>query len=92
MRRKDKQLTAPEQIKAVIEKSVVCRLGMCEGNRPYVVPLCFGFRNNCLYFHCAKEGKKIEILKSNNNVCFEFDVDQKVVTSDDACTFWYEIP
>ncbi len=87
MRRKDKQITNPELIQTIIKRSIVCRLGMIDGNRPYVVPVCFGFENNCLYFHSAMEGKKIDTLKANKNVCFEFDVDQAVIPSDQACKF-----
>ncbi|MCJ7773416.1 MAG: pyridoxamine 5'-phosphate oxidase family protein [Desulfobacterales bacterium] len=87
MRRKDKEITNPDLIQSIISRSTVCRLAMVDGTLPYVVPLCFGFEDNCLYFHCAKEGKKIDILKANDNVCFEFDIDQKIIPSDKACTF-----
>jgi nitroimidazol reductase NimA-like FMN-containing flavoprotein (pyridoxamine 5'-phosphate oxidase superfamily) len=87
MRRKDKKITNPELIQSIIRKSIVCRLGMVDGNQPYVVPLNFGYENNRLYFHCAKDGKKVDILKINNDVCFEFDIDQEVVPSDNACKF-----
>jgi len=87
MRRKDKEITSSEEIQSIICRSVVCRLAMVDGNQPYVVPLCFGFEDNCLYFHCAKQGKKIDILNKNNNVCFEFDIDQEVIPADKACSF-----
>jgi nitroimidazol reductase NimA-like FMN-containing flavoprotein (pyridoxamine 5'-phosphate oxidase superfamily) len=87
MRRKDKEITDPEWIQSIIRKSFVCRLAMTDGNLPYVVPLCFGYENNCFYFHSAKEGKKIDILKTNNNVCVEFDIDQEVIPSENACMF-----
>ncbi|MBW1814593.1 MAG: pyridoxamine 5'-phosphate oxidase family protein [Deltaproteobacteria bacterium] len=87
MRRKDKEISDPEMIQWIIRRSTVCRLAMVEGSKPYVVPLCFGFEDNCLYFHCSEKGKKIDILKANNNVCFEFDIDQEVIPSDKACSF-----
>ena len=52
---------------------------------PYIVPLCFGFKNNTLYFHSVPKGKKIEILKKNPNVCFEFEIFTQVVKSAKAC-------
>lgn len=61
-------------IEAIIKQSLVCRLAMSDGDQPYVVPLCFGYADNALYFHSAGAGKKIDILKKNNRVCFEFDV------------------
>ena len=85
MRRKDKAIHDRDEIEAIIRESLACRLALSEGNRPYVVPLCFGYENNTLYFHSATEGRKIEILKKNTNVCFEFDIDQEVVQAEKPC-------
>ncbi|HKL27019.1 MAG TPA: pyridoxamine 5'-phosphate oxidase family protein [Desulfuromonadales bacterium] len=85
MLRNDQQITDPAAIEAVIGQAVVCRLAMCDGDRPYLVPLCFGYRNNTLFFHSAPDGQKIRLLRRNNRVCFEFDVDSQVVKSGDVC-------
>ncbi len=85
MRREDKQIRDIAAIEDVLSKAVVCRLGLCEGDRPYVVPLCFGYKDDVLYFHCGPEGKKLEILKKNNNVCFEIDIDCEVIKADKSC-------
>lgn len=58
---------------------------MVDDNRPYMVPLCFGYKDNSLYFHSAQNGKKIDVLKKNNDVCFEFDVDYEPIKADNAC-------
>ena len=45
-------------IEAIIRKAAVCRLGILDGDTPTIVPLCFGYRDNTLYFHGAvKSGK-----------------------------------
>ena len=85
MRRKDKQINDAVVINDILGRSTVCRLGMCEGDRPYVVSLCFGYDSNALYFHSAGQGKKLDILRKNNNVCFDVDVDCEVVKADRAC-------
>jgi nitroimidazol reductase NimA-like FMN-containing flavoprotein (pyridoxamine 5'-phosphate oxidase superfamily) len=87
MRRKDKEITDRNEIELIIEKSTVCRLAMADDNGPYIVPLCFGFRNNTLYFHSAADGKKLRILKKNPRVCFEFDGDCEVRAGVKACDF-----
>lgn len=93
MRRKDREVTDFEQIKAIIENCEVCRLGMFDGEFPYIVPMNFGYEfiGQCLilYFHCASEGRKIEILKENRNVCFEMDCGHKLITGDLACDYSY---
>ena len=85
MRRSDKEITDRKAIEDIILRSTVCKLAMCEENRPYIVPLCFGFKNNTLYFHSAPKGKKIEILKKNPNVCFEFEIFTQIIKSAKAC-------
>jgi len=85
MRRKDREIKSIEEIEAIIRKSLVCRLGMADENGPYIVPLSFGYADNCLFFHSANEGKKIDILRKNNKVCFEFDTDKDIVRGDKAC-------
>jgi len=85
MRRSDKEITDRKAIEDIILRSKVCKLAMCEENRPYIVPLCFGLKNNTLYFHSAPKGKKIEILKKNPNVCFEFEIFTQIIKSAKAC-------
>ena len=85
MRRKDKEINSTAAIEDVVRKSLVCRIALSDENRPYVVPLCFGYKDNTLYFHSSPEGRKIEILTKNNDVCFEFDVDHEVVQDNKAC-------
>ncbi len=75
MRKKDKEIKERSVIESVIRKSLVCRIAMSDGNNPYIVPMCFGYRDNVLFFHTGKIGKKIEILSLNNRICFEFDLD-----------------
>ena len=85
MRRKEKEITDRAVIESIVLRSSVCRLALSEDNRPYIVPLCFGYKDNTLYFHSARKGKKLDILRKNNNVCFEFDIDHKIVEAEKAC-------
>lgn len=85
MRRKDKEIKSKKQIRAIIDKALVCRLAMLDGKKPYIVPLCFGLIGNTLYFHSTKSGKKLSVLKKNPHVCFEFETGVELVPSDVAC-------
>ncbi len=73
MRRKEKEIRDPAAVEAVLRAARVCRLGLSDGDQPYIVPLCFGYREGVLYFHGAREGKKIDLLRKNPRVCFELD-------------------
>ena len=85
MRRKEKEILDREEIESIIRKADVCRLGLSDNNIPYIVPLNFGYRDSCLYFHTPKVGKKIDMIKGNNRVCFELDIDHEVVRADNPC-------
>ncbi|KQC12319.1 MAG: pyridoxamine 5'-phosphate oxidase [Desulfuromonas sp. SDB] len=87
MRREDKQVEDFNAIEEIINSAQVCRVAMVKDNQPYVVPLCFGYENKVVYFHCADQGKKIDVLKSNPKVCVEFDIDTQLVMSERACSF-----
>jgi nitroimidazol reductase NimA-like FMN-containing flavoprotein (pyridoxamine 5'-phosphate oxidase superfamily) len=77
MRRKDREVSDIAEKLKIIGRNKVCRLGMAENNQPYVVPLNFGYEYTdntlILYFHGAREGRKIDTLRENNRVCFEID-------------------
>ncbi len=85
MRRKDKEIIELSEIESIINRSLVCRLAMSDENGPYMVPLCFGYHDNSLYFHCANTGKKIDMIQKNKRVCFEFDIDCEIIKTDKPC-------
>ena len=87
MRRSEKEIKSRPEIEAVILKSDVCRIGLAEGNMPYVIPVNFGFKDNRLYFHSAKEGRKLDIIRRNSNVCFEMDIDHDFVKAEKGCNW-----
>lgn len=87
MRKKEKEITEKTAIEAVIRKSLVCRLGLSDGNTPYIVPVCFGYRDCTIYVHGSLKGKKIDILKNNPKVCFEFDIIAQIVEAENACNW-----
>lgn len=75
MRRKDREVTDIDEKIAIMGACKTCHVAMIDEGMPYIVPLSFGFEMNgnlpVLYFHCAKEGRKIKALKNDNRVCFE---------------------
>ncbi len=87
MRRKDKEITEKTKIDSILKESRICRLGMVDGDRAYVVPVNFGYRNNSLYIHSASGGKKIELLKNSKGVTFQADIDTEIVSAEKACRF-----
>lgn len=93
MRRAEREIVDVEEILAVIEACQVCRLGMIHNGMPYIVPLNFGYEyadgTLVLYFHSAREGKKITALRENPRVCFEMDVEHGLIKGETPCKYSY---
>lgn len=87
VRRKDKQITDIETLNWIMNEAMVCRIAVCEDNKPYIIPMNFGYKDNCLYLHTGLIGKKIEILKKNNEICFEVDVKNELVKAESPCNW-----
>ncbi len=91
MRRKDREIISDDQIDDIINKSEHCRLGFYDGSEVYIVPMNFGFEKQgerrVFYFHCAKEGRKLDIIAKNNRVGFELDNGYRLNTGEKACDY-----
>ncbi len=75
MRRKDREMTDPSWMSSVLNRALVCHLSLFDGEWPYVLPLTFGYEPGHLYFHSAREGKKIDIIRSNPRASFSVEID-----------------
>ncbi len=80
MRRKDREITDREWMESVLSSGATCYLSLFDGEWPYVVPLSYGYRDGHLYFHAAREGKKIDIIRENPRACFAVDVEIPAVS------------
>lgn len=89
MRRKDRCVEDKDEILAIIKKCEVCSLAFFDEGFPYIVPLNFGVSlrdgDFTLYFHCAKVGKKLDLLNANNHVAFEMNCSHKLILNEEAC-------
>jgi nitroimidazol reductase NimA-like FMN-containing flavoprotein (pyridoxamine 5'-phosphate oxidase superfamily) len=74
-----------KDIEAILRKAAVCRLGMLDGETPTIVPLCFGYRDNTLYFHGSMKSRKIELIRKHPKVCFEIDILAQPIPAADPC-------
>ena len=88
MRRTDKEITDQTLISQIIEKAQICRLGLAKDNIPYVLPVSFGFDGTAIYFHTAKEGRKIDFMTANDQVCFEFEHGVQLIRNESNPCKW----
>jgi nitroimidazol reductase NimA-like FMN-containing flavoprotein (pyridoxamine 5'-phosphate oxidase superfamily) len=88
MRRADREISGTEEIEQIINRADVCRIAIANDNYPYLVTMNFGYMNSparCLYFHCATQGKKLDMIRKNKYVCFEMDIDHRLLKGEKSC-------
>lgn len=89
MRRKEREVTDGKKIAEIIDACHCCRVGFIDNGQVYIVPVNFGYEcedgRYTLYFHSAKEGRKIELIKENPVVGFEMDTGYELKTAASAC-------
>ena len=70
MRRNDRAISI-EEARSLLESAEYGVLSMtCPEGVPHGIPLNFALAGDSIYFHCAPEGRKIEILLANTRVSF----------------------
>lgn len=88
MRRNDREVTDPLEIKAIIDKADSMRLAFSDNGVPYIIALNFGFQEGTpavFFFHSALEGRKLGLIERGGPVAFQLDVDHEMVWSDTGC-------
>lgn len=94
MRKSQREIKNFDEIIAVLDKCPTIRLGINGDPYPYVVPLSFGYEaadgKLTVYFHCAKEGRKLDMLSENGKVCIEADILNGYVHTEHGVTADYE--
>lgn len=88
MRRNDREITEPAALRAILQAGNLLRIALVDGDRPFLLPVFYGFDGaNALYLHSARSGRKIDILKRNNQVCFEVSLDHGIIEDKVICDF-----
>ncbi|MCK4854621.1 MAG: pyridoxamine 5'-phosphate oxidase family protein, partial [Bacteroidales bacterium] len=88
VRRDDKETKDPEGIREILRKGLVCHLAMVDDGKPYMVAMNYGFRDDIIYLHAALEGRKIDILRKNPDICFMVYTGNRLTTGPEACEDW----
>ena len=72
----------------ILKNAVVCRIAINALPAPYIVPMSFGFtweESLLIFFHCAHEGRKLDLLDADNRVGFELDTGHELLQSEKPC-------
>ena len=88
---RERMVTDPDRIKEVLDRSKIVHLGMVDGDEPYIVPMNYGYTLEdgklTLWLHCAKRGRKLDIIRANPKVFVEMECDLKPFDGDIACRY-----
>ena len=94
MRRKDREVLDINEIFGILIRCDTIRLGLYGEEYPYVVPVSFGAEmingKVVVYFHCARQGMKLDLLRGNSHVCVEGDIFIKTELTEHGITTRYE--
>ena len=94
MRRKDREVTDQKEIFDILNRCDTVRIAMQGEKYPYAVPVSFGAEMQdgkpVIYFHCARQGLKVDLLQENPAVCVEGDIFLKIEPTDHGITTRYE--
>lgn len=88
VRRKEREISSEDEMRQILKSANYVTIAFCMNNEPYLVALNHGYdqNRNCLYFHCAPEGKKLIYAKSNPKVWGQAVLDFGVT---DECDYAY---
>ena len=87
---KNRVLTFKEEMESILLKCQFCNVAMVDGdNKPYVIPMNFGYREGFIYLHGSAKGRKNDILAIHPEVCLSFstDHDLRYVNEEVACSW-----
>ena len=91
MRRNDRELKTIEELSDVINSGLVAQVAFVQNNEPYIVTMNYGSSVDGtkikLFFHSAGEGRKIDCIKENPNVCFTIAVCDPLIEGEKACDY-----
>ena len=82
MRRKDREVTGSviEEILLQGEFGTLATIG--ENGYPAIVPVSYVYFDNAIFFHCARQGNKLNNIRSNNKVAFCVVTDVALLASE----------
>lgn len=80
MRQSMLEVKDPEKISTFLKQARTGYLGLNDSSYPYVVPLNYIWQDDCIYFHGASEGRKMELLNNRPHVCFTVSEDFGTLT------------
>ncbi len=94
MRRKDREVQDLKEIFDILDRCDTVRIAVRGTTHPYIVPVSFGAEMTegvvTVWFHCARQGLKTDLLQADPRVCVEADRFIRTDMTDHGITTRYE--
>ena len=75
MRRSQCEVKDNEKIEEILRRCHIGRLATVGADGyPYITPLNYVYWQGAIYFHCARQGEKLDNIARDARVCFEVDI------------------
>jgi len=89
MRRAEREITSRKEMTELLAELPHVTFAMCKDETPYLVTVNHAYdeKSNCIYFHCARSGKKLDFIKANPIVMGQVIEDRGYVK--DECDYDY---
>ena len=89
--KREREVTDINEIKEILDKSMIVHIGMVDDGEPYIVPMNYGYTLEdgelCIYLHGATVGRKLDIIRKNPRVFFEMECDVVPFEGKVACQY-----
>ncbi|WP_228478316.1 pyridoxamine 5'-phosphate oxidase family protein [Thermophilibacter immobilis] len=99
-RRAKRAVTDLSELRSIVERAQVLRVGSCDAEGPFIVPMSFGFEVSegkgdatavrwTFWLHSASTGRKADAWTAAPEVALELDVPAGVIEGDFSCLYSY---
>ena len=81
-----------QKMEEILRTEAIGHLGLAADGEVYIVPLNHTYLQGRILFHCALEGKKLDMIRANPSVCFEVSRQEgrPAPHGDDSCNIPFE--
>lgn len=91
MTRRELEVTEPEKIQEILDRSKILHLGLVDDGMPYIVPMNYGYTLEgdklTIYLHGASKGYKLDVIRKNPVCCFEMECSVQPFEGKIACQY-----
>ena len=89
--RREREVTDIGEIRKILDKAMIVRIGMVDDGECYIVPMNYGYTMDdgwlTLWLQGALKGRKLDVMRKNPKIFFELDCDITPFEGDIACRY-----